>query len=250
MGKALPLVVCGILAQIAYPLVGGGARDVLTVVTVVLCCAAALVHAVLTRGVRCASAMLLVTAGGGLLVEAVGVASGFPFGAYSYGDSLGPHVLGVPVVIPFAWTMMAWPAWLVAGRLTGRRPLRVLVAGWALASWDSFLDPQMVAAGHWTWSDPVPALPGVPGVPLTNYAGWVVVAVLMMAVMPNDSPGDDAPMLAFYLWTYFSSVLAHAAFFDLPGSALWGGLAMGVVALPLAARLARDQRSTFAEVPG
>lgn len=238
----------GILAQIAYPLVGGGARDLLTIVTVLLCAAAALVHAVVTRGVRCAAAMLLVTAGGGFLVEAVGVAGGFPFGVYSYGDSLGPRVFGVPVVIPFAWTMMAWPAWLVASRLTHRRLHRILVAGWALASWDFFLDPQMVTAGHWTWSDPVPALPGVPGVPLTNYAGWVVVAVAMMALMPGDRGGDDTPMLAFYLWTYFSSVLAHAAFFGLPGSALWGGVAMGVVALPLAARLARDQRGVFAGV--
>ena len=63
----------------------------------------------------------------------------------------------------------------VPGRRSGSAaaPLaRVAVAAAALASWDLFLDPQMVDAGHWRWSDPSPALPGVPTVPLTNYAGW------------------------------------------------------------------------------
>jgi len=235
------LVGLAVLAQIGYPLVTGATRDALTVVTVVLCSAAAVAHAAATQGTRTAATMLLVTAGGGLLVEAAGTATGVPFGTYAYAGSLGPSLLGVPLVIPFAWTMMAWPAWLVAGRLVRRG--RILVAGWALASWDLFLDPQMVAAGHWRWSDPAPGLPGVPDVPLTNYAGWTVVAVAMMAVLaaalPRTEPaGTDAPMYAFYLWTYASSALAHLAFFGLPGSALWGGVAMGTVALPLAATLA------------
>jgi putative membrane protein len=50
---------------------------------------------------------------------------------------------------------------------------------------------------------------------------------------------QDAPMLALYLWTYYSSVLAHAVFLRLPASALWGGLGMGLVAVPLTAKLLR-----------
>ena len=239
------LVGATIVAQIGYPLVRGESRDALTVTTVLLCCAAALSHAALTRGARAAATLLLVTAGGGLLVEAVGTATGLPFGRYEYTGSLGAELLGVPAVIPFAWTMMAWPAWLVAGRLVPRhRAARVLVAGWALASWDLFLDPQMVDAGHWVWADPAAGLPGAGTVPLTNYAGWLAVAVLMMAALGVALPAaaarpvsDDAPMYVLYLWTYASSVLAHLAFFGLPGSALWGGLAMGAVAVPLALAL-------------
>ena len=32
---------------------------------------------------------------------------------------LGPKLAGVPLIIPLAWTWMAWPAWLAAVRLTG-----------------------------------------------------------------------------------------------------------------------------------
>jgi putative membrane protein len=247
-----------VAAQIGYPLVHGQARDVLTVATVVAGFTAAVVHCLLTRGVRVAALVVLITAGGGLLVEAVGTATGRPFGAYDYAPSLGTEVLGVPWVIPLAWTMMAWPAWVVAGRLRGPR---ILLAGWALASWDVFLDPQMVAAGHWVWTGMngtggTATLPGVPAVPLTNYLGWVVVAVAMaalVALVPGVGgpavPGDG-PMLAFYLWTYFSCVLAHAAFLGLPASAGWGALAMGTVALPLAAGLARPALSRPLRVVG
>jgi putative membrane protein len=107
------------------------------------------------------------------------------------------------------------------------------VAGWALASWDVFLDPQMVAAGHWSWAGG--------DIPLTNYAAWLGVALLMMSVLPRVTvhDGQDTPMYALYLWTYVSSVLAHAVFLDLRASAAWGALAMGPVAVPLAVSLWR-----------
>ena len=135
---------------------------------------------------------------------------------------------------------MAWPAWLAAGVLTRRAVARVAMAGLGLAAWDLFLDPQMVAEGYWHWTDPHPALPGVPTVPLTNYLGWLVMATLMMSALALIAPGrrpGDTPMLALYLWTFASAVLAHAVFLDLPASAAWGGVAMGLVAVPLAVKL-------------
>jgi putative membrane protein len=181
---------------------------------------------------------------GGLGIEAVGVATCAPFGCYSYGSALGPRVLGVSWVIPLAWTWMAWPAWLAAGALVRPVLARVAVAGWALASWDLFLDPQMVDAGYWVWHGSVRGLPGVPDVPVGNYLGWLLVALVMMAVLAPAvaaaiaaAGSADGVMHALYLWTYVSSVLAHAVFLGLPWSALWGGLAMGVVAVPLAVSL-------------
>lgn len=239
--QAVPWALVGltVLAQVSYPLVAGPARRDVTVLTVCLGFAAAVGHAWSTRGGLTAALIGLVTVGGGWLAEAIGTATGVPFGSYAYTRSLGPAVAGVPWVIPLAWAMMAWPAWLVAGRLaSGRR--RIVVAGWALASWDLFLDPQMVAAGHWVWAPAsAPGLPGVAGIPWTNYAGWLVIAVGMAAALhliprAGGDADQDGPMFAFYLWTYSSSVLAHAAFFGLPASAVWGGLGMGVVTAPLA----------------
>jgi uncharacterized membrane protein len=231
-----------ILAEVGYPLAGATLRARLVVTTVILGYAASVLHAGLTRGPRVALGLVLVTTGGGFAVEALGIATGIPFGHYVYGPALGSRPAGVSWVIPLAWTWMAWPAWIAATRLVRRPAGRVLVAAFGLAAWDLFLDPQMVAQGYWRWEHPSPALPGVPGVPVSNYAGWLAVAVVLMTVLAavagTDAVGDsDAPMLALYLWTYASSVVAHALFLGLPGSAVWGALGMGAVAIPLAVRL-------------
>jgi putative membrane protein len=245
MARRLPWALLGILVlvQIAYPLTGGRARAGLTVATVVLGYALSVGHA-FSRG---SGISLVATATvGGFAVEAIGVATGFPFGHYDYSGQLGPKLLGVPLIIPLAWTWMAWPAWLAALRLSRNPTGRVLLAAAGLAAWDLFLDPQMVAEGYWTWRSPHPALPGVPGVPIGNYLGWLGFAILLMAALAlaggerirTPRPGD-APILALWLWTYASSVLAHAVFLGLPASAAWGGVLMGAVVLPLVPRLVR-----------
>jgi putative membrane protein len=131
--------------------------------------------------------------------------------------------------------MMAYPALVAARRLVRRRPAQAVVGAWALAAWDLFLDPQMVDAGHWAWADPDPALPGVHGVPVSNYLGWLAVALVLMAalsLLPRRRTEDGVPV-ALYLWTFAGSVLANLVWFDRPAVALWGGLGMGLVAVPL-----------------
>lgn len=246
---ALPWALLGVLVltQICYPLATGGTRAALAVLAVLIGCLTSVSHALLTRGPRTTFALLATAMLGGFAVEALGVATGFPFGAYDYSGQLGPKLLGVPLIIPLAWTWMAWPAWLAALRLARGTVPRVVLAAAGLAAWDLFLDPQMVAESYWTWRSPAPALPGVPGVPISNYLGWFGFALALMAVLSvaaglracvPDTP--DRPILALWCWTYASCVLAHAVFLDLPGSALWGGVIMGAVVLPLALRPGRS----------
>jgi len=198
-----------------------------------------------------------VAGGGGLLVEAVGVRTGLPFGEYAYAGTLGPQLLGVPLLVPLAWAMMAYPALLLGRRLagarSGRRAVVALLGGATLAAWDLFLDPQMVAAGHWTWTHPEPGLPGVPGIPLTNAAGWLLVGTLMTAVLDRVVPGASPPTTggtpaslletlpaALLTWTWFGSVLANVAFFGRPWVALYGGVALGALVVPYLKALRRD----------
>ncbi|WP_444948334.1 carotenoid biosynthesis protein [Micromonospora ureilytica] len=252
-----------VFAQICYPLTTGATRAGLTVATVVLGWLLSVGHALLSRGPRVAAALVAVATGGGFAIEAIGVATGVPFGSYDYSGELGPKLAGVPLIIPLAWTWMAWPAWLAAVRLTGGNATtasgsgptvgrwvgRIALATVGLAAWDLFLDPQMVAEGYWVWRDATPALPGLAGIPVSNYLGWLLFAVLLMsALRPLAGPAvehtdrRDHPMVALYLWTYFSSILAHAVFLDLPASALWGAAGMSVTAVPLVVTLLRARR--------
>jgi putative membrane protein len=239
------LVAAAVAVQIAYPLTPEVWRTEVTVLSVVVFFVAAVADAARVHGPAGAAVLLGAAGGGGLFAEAVGVATGLPFGQYAYTGTLGPELLGVPVVVPLAWVMMAWPALVVARTLAVRGPGVVAVGAAALTAWDVFLDPQMVAAGHWTWFHPTPSLPLVAGVPLTNYLGWLLVSVLIMAVLNRALPKErvpSAPAAALYLWVYFSSVMAHLVFFGLPGSAVTGAVIMGAVAVPSAVALARRRR--------
>lgn len=236
-----PLGLAGltVLLQIGYPLTSGRPRELLTVATVLVFFLATTSHALVHRGAAWTAGYVAVTAGTGLAAEAVGTATGVPFGDYTYADSLGPQLLGVPVVIPLAWAMFAYPCLLVGQRLA-RTPLgAAVVGGWALASWDLFLDPQMVQAGHWTWTGVQVSLPGSPGIPVSNTLGWLAVGVLMLGVLQllPRRPADDRQPYALFLWTYTSSVLAFAVFFGRPLVALVGGVGMGLVAVPFARSL-------------
>ncbi len=239
-----------ILTQICYPLTDGKLRAGLTVATVLLGYLLSVSHALLTRGTRTACALVATATFGGFAVEAVGVATGFPFGTYVYSGQLGPKLLGVPLIIPLAWTWMSWPAWLAAARLAHRRSARIAIAALGLAAWDLFLDPQMVAEGYWRWRAATPALPGVPGIPIGNYLGWLGFALVLMTAFSfffpeisgeaaGSTPTDDLPIMALWCWTYASSVLAHAVFLGLPASAAWGGGVMGLAVIPLLSRMTR-----------
>ena len=223
-----------ILVQITWVLVPAGQRGAVTVISVSAFLAASATHAAVTRGISWALGYLVITIGLGLLVEALGTATGVPFGPYTYSDDLGPRVLSVPLIIPMAWAMMAYPCLLVARSLTTSRLWTCLAGGWLLAAWDLFLDPQMVGEGYWIWQVTTPALPGIPGIPAVNFAGWLVTGVLMMALLdllPRREGSDVVPSVLI-AWTYLSSILASIAFFGRPWVGLWGALGMGIVLLP------------------
>lgn len=167
------------------------------------------------------------------LAEALGSHTGFPFGAYTYTQALQPQLLGVPLLIPLAWLMMLPPAWAVGYRLaqTGRGWKRLR---WALASaaaftaWDLFLDPQMVAWDFWRWQQPG----GYFGVPWVNFAGWLLVSMLITLlvspwVQPQDLPLP--PLLAIYIITWLLQTIGQVFFWGLPGAGLAGFVGMGII---------------------
>lgn len=232
----IPWVLTGlvILGQILWVLFGAEGRRVLSILTVVGFFLASATHAWLARGAAWAAGYLGITLGIGFAVEALGVATAFPFGDYEYTDALGPALLGVPLLIPMAWAMMAYPCLLAVQRMTTTGLGTALMGGFLLASWDLFLDPQMTGEGYWSFSHSGWELPGIPGIPLQNYLGWFLTAFLMMLALdrlPRKAAKDAVPMVLLS-WTYASSVLANLAFFGRPWVALIGGVAMGLVVIP------------------
>jgi putative membrane protein len=178
----------------------------------------------------------------GWAIEFVGSKTGFPFGSYSYTHALQPQAFGVPLLIPLAWLMMMPPAWAVAQCIVFgdtesaafrpyRRALFILITALAFTAWDLFLDPQMVTWGFWVWHDP--GTFNYFGIPIVNFMGWMLAAVLMTTVVnpPRFARAHLSLLLAVYGITIFLQTVGVGVFWEMPGAALCGCLAMSTCLL-------------------
>jgi len=166
------------------------------------------------------------------LMEWIGSATGFPFGAYAYSALLQPQVLGVPLLIPLAWLMMLPPAWAVTSAIVRpggawqARLIFALVAGVAFTAWDLYLDPQKVARGFWVWAD---SSGGYFGIPWSNFLGWLLTSALVTFLChPRDLGMARQPLALMYTLTWLLQVIGLGLFWGQPGPALVGFLGMGV----------------------
>jgi uncharacterized membrane protein len=175
---------------------------------------------------------LAVVSGGAWAVEALGSATGFPFGAYDYTGALQPQLAGVPLVISLAWFMMLVPAWAMAEAILANHrdnlgswytPLHAVLAGGAFTAWDLYLDPQMVAHGLWAWDYPG----GYFGIPWTNFIGWWLAATLLtLLIRPRRLPRGR--LMLIYTLTWVFQAVGLGLFWGQPGPALIGFLSMGI----------------------
>jgi putative membrane protein len=156
-------------------------------------------------GRRRAALSLLALSAFGYAVETVGVATGFPYGPFQYGDALGYKLAGlVPYLLPVSYAPLVVGA-VAAAWGSPRRPLHVLAAALLLVLMDGVLDPGAVSLGFWIWPDGGPYY----GVPLSNYAGWLLSGVLAAAILlttgrwrSTPPPGLlDSAIIALSFWT-------------------------------------------------
>lgn len=239
-----------VVLQLVFPYLPDAAVNDATVATVLLFLAASTLAAAVVRSGAFAVRFLTVAFLAGLAAEAIGVASGVPFGDYAYTGDLGPRIADVPIVIPCAWAMMAYPSWEVARAIAPRTPLaRVGIGACALAAWDLALDPQMIRFGFWEWRDSGP----YQDIPLANWAGWVGVGLVLFGVamlmerrgligLDQRRPPRALALLplALYAWTWIGETVAHALFWEGAEVALATFVCMGIFAVPALVAFARD----------
>ena len=226
-----------LLLQVAYPLLSGEPLRLVTIATVYWAAGAMSLHGLYAYGMNYALRYISITFVFALIVEQIGSRTGWPFGTYAYDNSLGYQIYGVPLVVPFAWMMLAHPL-LIAARRTS--PHWVFLSGGAgLLAWDLFLDPQMVSADRWTWEITGRTVPFQPEVPLLNTFGWLLTGMGLMALLhlllPRERRKNGADLVVpniFLGWTWFAGVFGNVFFFDRPGVAFLGGLLFGLVLAP------------------
>jgi len=236
---SLAAAVLTVLANILWALASGGLRDALTIIGVLAFATASGFHAYAAFGRSFVFKFLLIALIATLVIEVLGVKTGFPFGAYKYDlERLGITAFGVPLLIPFAWFMMLYPCWLISRDLFKSRYLAILTGALLMSTWDLYLDPQMVNEGYWVWFVDGTATKEIP---LTNFFGWflstaVIFTLLSFALKPKHSEVSNATPYALILWVWLGSFLVNivpvSPFFNQPTVAVSGFIGMGIVLIP------------------
>jgi len=189
----------------------------------------------------------------GWTIEEVGVATGFPFGAYTYTDAMGPLLGHVPYVIPPAWAVLIYLVLTVSNLIVEHAPVgstgpgRIfalsVMAALITATYDLGLDPFMAFRAK-TWIFPGPPGPyfGVPSVayPGWMFAGFVISLAFRLAQreLGTSPPAPPSRLVAVQPLLAFAGFAVFYALFGFPeGTRIAAGLALGTSVVAAAAGL-------------
>ena len=155
--------------------------------------------------------------------EILGSNYGLIFGSYDYTKTMGPAIAGVPLLIPFSWSILQYSAFMFIDGLLGlggeRRgvswygraawsALVGLASGAALAAMDLIIDPAYVSrvwdtvlgAQPWWWWEGGAYLPdlqawkGAGGIPVQNFLGWAGVTFVTIFIFHFFFQEKDRPV--------------------------------------------------------
>lgn len=161
----------------------------------------------------------------GTLAELAGVHTDFPFGGYQYTDALSPLVAGVPIVMACAWMVLAGFVHQIVATLQLPRTLSIFLFASFLTAIDLIIDP--LAAGpleYWTWD----ATGVYYGIPVTNFAGWFLVSLVVAVAVGDDYPQTNLHWFVGYSITLFFTILA--AFNGMAVATFIGAVLLALVA--------------------
>lgn len=220
-----------------YPFTHGQTLRFITFAAVYAGALAMLLHANFSFGFRYAFTYLVLTSIFAMLIEQIGVRTGWPFGDHVFDPSLGAKIYDVPFVILVAWVMIAHPILIASRRVT--QHWIFLYGGAIMMAWHLFIDPQMSLAHRVTWNFSGSHVPFEKELPFSNPAGWLFAGMLLIAILhfalPKERRKQGAEFVAvdiFLGWTLLSGVIDNTFFFKRPEIGIFAGAIFALVLAP------------------
>lgn len=106
----------------------------------------------------------------GFGAELIGIHTGYLFGDYVYGPTLGPKLWDVPIIIGINWFILAY----LTGSVFRKIPndyYAAFLGALAMTALDYIIEPVAVALDFWYWKFDV--------IPVENYLGWFGVSFVV-----------------------------------------------------------------------
>lgn len=108
------------------------------------------------------------------LVEVIGVKTGFVFGEYIYGKSLGLKLFDVPLIIGLNWSLVILGSLAFVKTFSNNIFITSLLTSVIALIFDFVMEPVAIKYDYWTWKDNI--------IPLQNYLAWFVLAFIASAI--------------------------------------------------------------------
>jgi putative membrane protein len=140
----------------------------------------------------------------GLAVEIVGVKTGWIFGNYWYGRSLGLKVLETPLLIGLNWLFLIYVTASVAEQIKINTVLAVLAGALAMVFYDLVLEQVASPLDMWYWQEDV--------IPFQNYLAWFIISVLFHAIVKITGVRVSNPLALILLVCQFTFLLILSFF--------------------------------------
>ena len=115
----------------------------------------------------------------GFFIEVAGVKTGWIFGSYFYGKTLGLKILDVPLMIGVNWMMLVYCIAAVLQPI--KNSLLSAFAGAAVMTLlDVLIEPVAIRLDFWHWSNEL--------IPLQNFAAWFVLSFVLFVCFRRFVP--------------------------------------------------------------
>jgi putative membrane protein len=126
-----------------------------------------------------------------VLIEAIAVKTGFPYGGFEYGDKLGYLIFGlVPPSISFAYLPILLGSLYIVSQYTINKIEFSLLTSFFMMLVDLVIDPAAVSIGFWHYSNPGAYY----GVPITNFIGWIITGFIYANIFFSLTGEDFLPL--------------------------------------------------------
>lgn len=128
----------------------------------------------------------------GFGAEIIGIHTGYLFGDYVYGPTLGPKLWEVPIVIGVNWFLLIYTTG-EAFRKISNDFYAAFLSACAMTAIDYIIEPVAVALDFWYWKNEL--------IPWTNYLGWFGVSFLIHLIYRKANFEKSNPLAIWLLIT-------------------------------------------------
>ena len=107
----------------------------------------------------------------GYAAEVLGVKGGWLFGYYTYGETLGPKLFEVPLIMAINWMLLVHASVATMRQVFFAPFLAALASAVVITAIDALIEPMAGPLDFWHWENEV--------IPAQNFLGWLGVGFIL-----------------------------------------------------------------------